>query len=89
MGTPSCDSLLSISRTSESNEGWLPARLDTIRIACGCLKAEVGELRRECSLVRIWGGKVVVFGGQSVLSLSKTRARIVGGFVFLEEGLTR
>ena len=28
--------------------------------------------------MRIWGGKVVVFGGQRVLSLSKTRARIFG-----------
>lgn len=28
--------------------------------------------------MRIWGGKVVVFGGQRVLSLSRTRARITG-----------
>lgn len=63
--------------------GWLPARFETMRIECGFvvrLKGEVGEVRRADSFVRIWGGKVVVFGGQRVLSLSKTRARIVGGF---------
>jgi hypothetical protein len=38
----------------------------------------VGEVRRVVSLCRIWGGKVVVFAGQRVLSLSRTRARIVG-----------
>jgi hypothetical protein len=55
--------------------------LETIRIEWGFLvwlKGDVGELRRAVSLFRIWGGKVVVFGGQRVLSLSRTRARIVG-----------
>ena len=52
-----------------------------MRIACGllvALKGLLGDWRREASLVRIWGGKVVVFGGQRVLSLSRTRARIFG-----------
>lgn len=44
----------------------------------GLRKGEVGDVRRLCSLVRIWGGKVVVWGGQRVLSLSRTRARMVG-----------
>ena len=35
-------------------------------------------MRRAESLVMIEGGKVVVLGGQRVLSLSRTRARIVG-----------
>lgn len=39
----------------------------------------MGELRSSESFVRILGGNVVVFGGQRVLSLSRTRARIVGG----------
>ena len=50
-------------------------------MACGLwvmLKGEVGEVRRAESLVMIEGGKVVVLGGQRVLSLSRTRARIVG-----------
>lgn len=52
-----------------------------MRIAYGflvALKGLLGDWRREASLFRIWGGKVVVFGGQSVLSLSRTRARIFG-----------
>lgn len=44
------------------------------------LKGDVGDVRRWWSLLRICGGKVVVFGAQSVLSLSRTRARIVGFF---------
>lgn len=43
------------------------------------LKGEVGEVRREVSFERIWGGKVVVLGGQRVLSLSRTKAVIVIG----------
>ena len=35
-------------------------------------------MRRVVKLFRICGGKVVVFAGQRVLSLSRTRARIVG-----------
>lgn len=42
------------------------------------LKGEVGELRSAESLSMIWGGKAVVLGGHRVLSLSRTRARIVG-----------
>lgn len=45
------------------------------------MNGDVGDLRRWSSLERIWGGKVVVFGGQRVLSLSRTRARITGDFV--------
>jgi hypothetical protein len=45
------------------------------------LKGEVGEVRSAANLSRICGGKVVVLGGQRVLSLSRTRARIVGDFV--------
>lgn len=41
-------------------------------------KGDVGDVRRWVSLVRIWGGKVVVLGGQRVLSLSRTRAWMVG-----------
>lgn len=55
--------------------------METIRTECGLwneLKGEVGEVRREASFVRIFGGKVVVFGAQRVLSLSRTRARMVG-----------
>lgn len=48
----------------------------------GWRKGEVGDCRRAASLERICGGKVVVFGGQSVLSLSRTRALIVGTFAF-------
>ena len=54
------------------------------------MNGDVGELRREDSFESICGGKVVVFAAQRVLSLSKTRARIVGvrgfsipGFGFL------
>lgn len=42
------------------------------------LNGDVGDVRSERSLSRICGGKVVVLGGQRVLSLSRTRARIVG-----------
>lgn len=42
------------------------------------LKGDVGDVRRAVSFDRIAGGKVVVFGGQRVLSLSRTRAWIVG-----------
>lgn len=44
----------------------------------GSRKGDVGDVRRSRSLVRICGGKVVVWGGQRVLSLSRTRARIDG-----------
>lgn len=43
------------------------------------MKGDVGEVRSACSFLRISDGKEVVFGWQSVLSLSRTRARIVGG----------
>lgn len=42
------------------------------------LKGEVGEVRRDWSFERILEGKVVDFAAQRVLSLSRTRARIVG-----------
>lgn len=42
------------------------------------LNGEVGEVRRERSLARIGDGRCVVLGGLRVLSLSRTRARIVG-----------
>lgn len=45
---------------------------------CDVRNGEVGELRRACSFCRICGGKVVVFAGQRVLSLSRTRARMFG-----------
>lgn len=76
-----CASCASSSEISPSKRGWLPARFETIRIAFGFvvwLKRDVGEVRREESLARICGGKDVVFAAQSVLSLSRTRARIVG-----------
>jgi hypothetical protein len=43
------------------------------------LKGEVGDVRREWSLSRYGFGKRVVLGGQRVLSLSTTSARITGG----------
>lgn len=76
-----CASCASSSEISPSKRGWLPARFETIRIECGFvvwLNGEVSEVRREESLARICGGKDVVFAAQSVLSLSSTRARIVG-----------
>lgn len=42
------------------------------------LNGEVREVRRDRSLVRIGAGRWVVLGGLRVLSLSRTRARIVG-----------
>lgn len=44
------------------------------------MKGDVGDVRSECSFDRISDGKEVVFGWQSVLSLSRTRARMAGGF---------
>lgn len=44
------------------------------------MKGDVGDVRNACSFDRISDGKEVVFGWQSVLSLSRTRARMVGGF---------
>lgn len=43
------------------------------------MNGEVGDVRREWSLSRYGFGKSVVLGGQRVLSLSTTRARIKGG----------
>lgn len=66
---------------SELYFGWLPALFETIRMEFGFwvrLKGDVGEWVRECSLVRTGLGRMVVFGGERVLSLSRTRALIVG-----------
>lgn len=74
-------SAVSRARTSGSKRGWLPARFDTIRIEDGAvvrLNGEVGEVRKDRSLVRMEVGRSVVLGGLRVLSLSSTRARIVG-----------